>query len=174
LLVDAQEGPMPQTKFVLKKSLELGLKPIVVINKIDKPAARPAEVNEMVYELFLYLGANDEQLDFPVVYAAAKQGFAKAKMEDESDNLEPLLDLVLSHVKPSSSPELSKNELLAQPFNLAYDNFLGRLAICRVYEGKIKAAQTLFIENLDGSIRTGKIAKLFTFKGIGREEVSEA
>ena len=90
LLVDAQEGPMPQTKFVLKKSLELGLKPIVVINKIDKPAARPAEVNEMVYELFLDLGANDEQLDFPVIYAASKQGIAKRELKDESTNLDPL------------------------------------------------------------------------------------
>src|SRR5574344_2010883 len=98
LVVDAQEGPMPQTKFVLKKSLELGLKPIVVINKIDKPAARPDEVQEMVYELFLDLGANDEQLNFPVVFAAAKQGFAKMNLEDESDNLEPLLNKILEHV----------------------------------------------------------------------------
>ncbi|NCB21048.1 MAG: translational GTPase TypA [Clostridia bacterium] len=174
LLVDAQEGPMPQTKFVLKKSLELGLKPIVVINKIDKPAARPLEVQELVYELFLDLGASDEQLEFPVVFAAAKQGMAKLSLEDDSGNLEPLLDLILTHVKPASSEELSRNELLAQPFNLAYDNFLGRLAICRVYEGKIKAAQTVYIENLDGSVRTGKISKLFTFKGIGRQEVTEA
>ncbi len=174
LLVDAQEGPMPQTKFVLKKSLELGLKPIVVINKIDKPAARPLEVQELVYELFLDLGASDEQLEFPVVFAAAKQGMAKLSLEDDSGNLEPLLDLILTHVEPASSEELSRNELLAQPFNLAYDNFLGRLAICRVYEGKIKAAQTVYIENLDGSVRTGKISKLFTFKGIGRQEVTEA
>lgn len=174
LLVDAQEGPMPQTKFVLKKSLELGLKPIVVINKIDKPAARPLEVGEMVYELFLDLGANDEQLDFPVVYAAAKQGFAKIKLEDESSDLMPLLDLVLSHVSPASSAEARDKELLAQPFNLAYDNFLGRLAICRIYAGKIKAAQNVFIENLDGEVRSRKITKLFTFKGIGREEVTEA
>ena len=174
LLVDAQEGPMPQTKFVLKKSLELGLKPIVVINKIDKPAARPEVVSEMVYELFLDLGASDEQLDFPVVYAAAKQGFAKLKLEDNSDNLEPLLDLVLSHVKPASSEELNAKSLLAQPFNLAYDNFLGRLAICRVYEGSIKAAQNVFVEDVDGNTRARKITKLFTFKGIGREEVTEA
>ena len=174
LLVDAQEGPMPQTKFVLKKSLELGLKPIVVVNKIDKPAAQPEAVAEMVYELFLDLGANDEQLDFPVVYAAAKNGFAKTKLEDESDNFNPLLDLILSHVKPASSPELEDKKLLAQPFNLAYDNFLGRLAICRIYEGKIKAGSQVFVENLSGETRPGKITKLFTFKGIAREEVAEA
>ena len=174
LLVDAQEGPMPQTKFVLKKSLELGLKPIVVINKIDKPAARPEEVGEMVYELFLDLGASDEQLDFPVVYAAAKMGFAKTKMEDESDNFNPLLDLILSHVKPASDAKLEAKELLAQPFNLAYDNFLGRLAICRIYEGKIKAASNVFVENLAGETRAGKITKLFTFQGISRQEVTEA
>ncbi|PKM87923.1 translational GTPase TypA [Candidatus Falkowbacteria bacterium HGW-Falkowbacteria-2] len=174
LLVDAQEGPMPQTKFVLKKSLELGLKPIVVINKIDKPAARPTEVVEMVYELFLDLGATDTQLDFPVIYAASKQGFAKRELTDESDNLEPLLDLIMTHVPPASSPEATAKPLLAQPFNLAYDNFLGRCAICRVYEGKIKAAQNVYIENMDGNTRSRKVTKLFTYKGIGRTEVTEA
>ncbi|MBN2884521.1 translational GTPase TypA [Patescibacteria group bacterium] len=174
LLVDAQEGPMPQTKFVLKKSLELGLKPIVVINKIDKPAAQPKEVVEMVYELFLDLGANDEQLEFPVIYAASKQGYAKRELSDESDNLTPLLDLILEHVKPASSPEASDKPLLAQPFNLAYDNFLGRCAVCRIYQGKIKTAQNVFVETLDGDTRPRKITKLFTFKGIGREEVQEA
>lgn len=174
LLVDAQEGPMPQTKFVLKKSLELGLKPIVVINKIDKPAARPEVVSEMVYELFLDLGASDEQLDFPVVYAAAKQGWAKRELADESTNLNPLLDIILEHVSPASNPEVSTQPLLAQPFNLAYDNFLGRLAICRVYQGQIKAGQTVYIENLDGQTRMGKIAKLFTFEGLARQEVQSA
>jgi len=124
LLVDAQEGPMPQTKFVLKKSLELGLKPIVVISKIDKPAARPEEVKEMVYELFLDLGATDEQLDFITIYAALKQGIAKLNLSDESTNLDPLLDVVLKKVKPASSAEASAKLLSAQPFNLAYDNFL--------------------------------------------------
>ena len=173
LLVDAQEGPMPQTKFVLKKSLELGLKPIVVINKIDKPAARPEAVSEMVYELFLDLGANDAQLDFPVVYAAARNGFAKINLEDEDKDFSPLLDLILTHVKPASSPELEKMKTSAQPFNLAYDNFLGRLAICRVYEGKLKAGSTVYIEDLEGKKRTGKISKLFTFKGISREVAEE-
>lgn len=174
LLVDAQEGPMPQTKFVLKKSLELGLKPIVVINKIDKPAARPAEVNEMVYELFLDLGASDEQLDFPVIYAISKQGIAKRDLADESSNLNPLLDLILEHVKPASSPELASASLAVQPFNLAYDNFLGRLAICRVYQGRLKPGQNVFINGLDGSTRSGRLTKLFTFRGLSREEVAEA
>lgn len=174
LLVDAQEGPMPQTKFVLKKSLELGLKPIVVINKIDKPAARPLEVEEMVYELFLDLGASDEQLDFPVVFAASKQGLAKLKLEDNSENLDPLLEVILKHVPLASSKDASDKELLAQPFNLAYDNFLGRLAICRIYEGRIKSAQSVAVRNVQGELRQQKITKLFTFKGLGREEVLEA
>ncbi|MFA7049887.1 MAG: translational GTPase TypA [Patescibacteria group bacterium] len=174
LLVDAQEGPMPQTKFVLKKSLELGLKPIVVINKIDKPAAQPEEVVEMVYELFLDLGANDEQLDFTVVYAASKQGIAKMKLEDESDSLNPLLDVIIDKVKPASSLNSGDSSLAAQPFNLAYDNFLGRLAICRVYNGSIKAAQEVVVKNQNGETRNRKISKLFTFQGVERKEVKEA
>ena len=174
LLVDAQEGPMPQTKFVLKKSLELGLKPIVVINKIDKPAARVPEVEEMVYELFLDLGATDEQLDFPVIYAAAKQGFAKLKMEDEGKDLMPLLDMILEKVKPASAPELENLPLAAQPFNLAYDNFLGRCAICRIYQGKIKTGLPVIIKNEEGATRSYKITKLYTFQGLQRKEVDEA
>ncbi len=174
LLVDAQEGPMPQTKFVLKKSLELGLNPIVVINKIDKPAARPEEVVEMVYELFLDLGATDEQLDFPVVYAASKQGIAKINLTDESDNLNPLLDLIITKVKPASNPEADKLPLAVQPFNLAYDNFLGRLAICRVYNGIVKSGQDVIVKTLSGEVRTRRITKLFTFQGLTRKEETEA
>lgn len=174
LLVDAQEGPMPQTKFVLKKSLELGLKPIVVINKIDKPAARPEEVIEMVYELFLDLGANDEQLDFTSIYAASKQGIAKLNLADESDNLNPLLDTILEKVKPASSDDSEDSSLSAQPFNLAYDNFLGRLAVCRIYSGVVKAAQDVLIKNPSGETRTKRISKLFTFEGTQRKEVQEA
>ena len=174
LLVDAQEGPMPQTKFVLKKSLELGLNPIVVINKIDKPAARPAEVKEMVYELFLDLGASDEQLDFSTIYTASKQGIAKMELADESDNLNPLLDLILEKVKPASSAEASNKSLSAQPFNLAYDNFLGRCAICRIYEGKIKGAQDVYVRNPEGETRKRKTTKIFTFQGLVRSEVTEA
>lgn len=174
LLVDAQEGPMPQTKFVLKKSLELGLKPIVVINKIDKPAARPDVVQEMVYELFLDLGANDQQLDFPVVYAAAKKGFAIKNLSDEQKDLSPLLETVLEHVPAASKKEASDLPLAAQPFNLAYDNFLGRCSICRVYEGKIVSGQNVTILSHEAASRTAKITKLFTFSGLERKEVESA
>lgn len=173
LIVDAQEGPMPQTKFVLKKSLELGIKPIVVINKIDKPAARPLEVQEMVYELFLDLGATDEQLDFPVVYANGRAGIAKNALEDESENLDPLLNKILEHVTPANNAEMASLSLLAQPFNLAYDNFLGRCAICRVYQGTIKPNQNVFVKDGD-KVTTGRTTKIFTFKGLTRQEISEA
>ena len=176
LVVDAQEGPMPQTRFVLKKSLELGLKPIVVLNKIDKPAARPEEVHEMVYELFLDLGANDEQLDFTVVYANAKDGVAKMKINDDSEDLSPLLDTILRLVPPASnSDNVSPGTLFRlQPFNLAYDNFLGRLAIARVYEGTVKTADSVVIKTLNGKISKGKITKLFTFEGVQRKEIEKA
>ena len=174
LVVDAKEGPMPQTKFVLKKSLELGLKPIVVINKIDKPAARPDKVQEMVYELFLDLGANDEQLNFEVIYANGRDGIAKKNINDKSNNLEPLLDLILEKVVPASSDELTNKELRAQPFNLGYDNFLGRLAVCRIYEGKIRKNDDVFVKSIDGQLRKGKIVKMFTYHGLEKVELDEA
>jgi len=173
LVVDAQEGPMPQTKFVLKKSLELGLKPIVVINKIDKPAANPKLAAEMVYELFLDLGANDEQLDFPVIYAVGREGIAKKELNEDSKDLMPLLDLVLEKVRLASSDELSAKELRAQPFNLAYDNFLGRMVICRVYEGRLKKGDEVYVKGILAEPRRGKIAKMFTFKGMERVETEE-
>ena len=174
LIVDAQEGPMPQTRFVLKKSLELGLKPIVVINKIDKPAANPAKAEEEVLELFLELGANEDQMNFPVVYAIGRDGVAKKNLEDEAKDLTPLLDMVLEKVAPASSPGLVEKGLKAQPFSLAYDNFLGRLAIARIYEGSIKVGQNLFVKKPDGEIRQGKVTKLFTFSGLSREDVEVA
>jgi GTP-binding protein len=174
LVVDAQEGPMPQTKFVLKKSLELGLKPIVVINKIDKPAARPEEVKEMVLELFMDLGANDEQLDFECIYAIGRDGIAKLKLEDESKDLTPLLDLILEKVPSASSEALTAKPLRAQPFNLAYDNFLGRLAICRIYEGKIKKGDEVYIKGIREEARKGKIIKIYTFYGLDRRDSEEA
>src|SRR5882724_12820309 len=128
LIVDAQEGPMPQTRFVLKKSLELGLKPIVVINKIDKPAANPNLCEEQVLELFLELGASDEQSNFPVVYANGRAGIAKLKLDDDSKDLSPLLDTVLKYVPVASEGHSAEGVLMLQPFNLGYDNFLGRLA----------------------------------------------
>ncbi len=172
LIVDAQEGPMPQTKFVLKKSLELGLKPIVVLNKIDKPASRPDWANDKVLELFMDLGANDEQLDFTTVYTIAKQGIAKMNLEDESDNLTPLLDTILEKVSPAKTD--TEAPLSFQPFNLAYDNYLGRLGIGRIYQGKVKAGQKVFIKKIGEKTTTGTIAKLFTFEGVTRKEVTEA
>ncbi len=174
LVVDAQEGPMPQTKFVLKKSLDLGLKPIVVINKIDKPSARPDEVQEMVYELFLDLGANDEQLDFSIIYAIAREGIAKKNLNDNSKNLSPLLDLILEKVPVASNEKTKNKPFRIQPFNLAYDNFLGRLAISRIYEGEIKAGSQVIIKDDKKNTRTGKISKLFTFEGLQRKEVKTA
>jgi len=153
LVVDAQEGPMPQTRFVLKKSLELGLKPIVVINKIDKPAANPAKTLDLVFELFFDLGANEEQLDFPVVYAIGREGVAKLNLADESKDLSPLLDTILKKVPPAGSN--SESDLAMQPFNLGYDNFLGRLAIGRIYSGKIKTGSAVFVKKPTGETRTG-------------------
>jgi GTP-binding protein len=174
LVVDAQEGPMPQTKFVLRKSLELGLKPIVVINKIDKPAARPEWVHDKVLELFMDLGANDEQLDFPTVFAIAKQGLAKLKLTDETKDLTPLLEVILKHVKPASSAELNNLPLKIQPFNLGYDNYMGRLAIARIYQGSLKTASNVYVKKISGETISGKISKIFTFRGLQREEVQEA
>lgn len=172
LVVDAQEGPMPQTKFVLKKSLELGLKPILVINKIDKPAAKPDETHEKVFELFMDLGANNEQLDFKTIYANGKSGIAKMNMSDESKDLTPLLDLILSEVP--AAPSDSSAPLRFQPFNLAYDNFLGRLGIGRVWYGTMKVGDSVFIKKPTGETRSGKITQLFTFRGMKREEASQA
>jgi len=173
LIVDAQEGPMPQTRFVLKKSLELGLKPIVVINKIDKPASDCQRVHDEVFELFLELGANDEQLDFTTIYAIGREGVAMKNLGDERKNLEPLLDTVLEKVLKASG-DINK-PFLAQVFNLSYDNFLGRLAIVRVYDGVIKIGENIFVkEPITKKISSGKITKIFTFAGVIRIENEEA
>ena len=172
LVVDAQEGPMPQTRFVLKKSLELGLKPIVVLNKIDKPAADPDMAQEKVFELFLDLGANDEQLDFPVIYAIGRQGVAKYHLNDESKDLTPLLETILNKVNPANQDVSAPLRL--QPFNLAYDDFLGRLAVGRIQEGKIRLNQNVFIKTETGETRNGRITKIWTFSGMERQEVNEA
>lgn len=174
LVVDAQEGPMPQTRFVLKKSLELGIKPIVVLNKIDKPAANPAQAEEQVLELFLELGANDAQSDFRSVYAIGREGVAMKNLDDERKDLTPLLDTILELVPPATTPDALTRPAKLQAFNLAYDNFLGRLAICRVYDGVIKAGETVTVKQPDGTARTGKITKIFTFTGIERTDVPEA
>ena len=174
LVVDAQEGPMPQTKFVLKKSLELGLKPIVVINKIDKPAARPEWTRDEVLALFMDLGASNEQLDFTTIFAIAKDGIAKFNLNDESKDLTPLLDTIIKEVPLASSEELNQKPLRIQPFNLAYDNFLGRMAIGRIYEGTLKVGSNVFIKKPTGETRSGKITKIFTFFGLERREEPEA
>jgi len=172
LIVDAQEGPMPQTRFVLKKSLELGLKPIVVINKVDKPAADPDRCEEQVLELFLELGATDEQADFKVVYAIGRDKVAKKKLKDEFVDLSPLLDTVLENVPPAKSYEEGQ-ALQAQVFNLGYDNFLGRLAVARIYEGKITKGQSLFVKS-ESETKSGKVVKLSSYQGVQQVEIPEA
>ena len=172
LLVDAVEGPMPQTRFVLKKSLELGLKPIVIINKIDKPASDIERVHDEIFELFLELGANEEQLDFTTVYAIGRDGVAMRKADDARINLDPLLDTILEKV-PKASGDIN-NPFRAQVFNLGYDNFLGRLATARVYDGVAKVGQTIFIKKPTGEIRSGKITKIFTYRGVQRVESETA
>lgn len=171
LVVDAQEGPMPQTRFVLKKSLELGLRPIVVINKIDKPAADIAGTYEKLLELFIDLGASKEQLDFPVIYAIAREGVAMQKSGDPKKDLSPLLDLILMHV-PVSFGSVHRT-FRAQPFNLAYDNYLGRLAIVRVADGIARTGDSVVVLRSGIEPYKGKITKLFTFRGVRREEVNE-
>ena len=172
LVVDAYEGPMPQTKFVLKKSLELWLKPMVVINKIDKPAARPDRVIDQLFDLFILLGASDEQADFPIIYASAKNGYAMKNLSDEQKDLTPLFDAILENVAPA--PEKLDEPFRMQIANLGYDDYLWRLGIGRVYEGKIKVWSQVTIIWNDGIKRSGKIAKLFTTLGLQRIETEEA
>src|SRR3990167_2681818 len=165
LLVDAVEGPMPQTRFVLKKSLELGLKPIVVINKIDKPAADAHRVHEEVLDLFFELGANEEQANFETIYAIGREGKAFKNLGDESSDLSPLLDLILEKVERADKN--ADGKMSAQVFNLGYDNFLGRMAVARIYSGKINSGAPLFIKgDIEGQsgTRKGKITKLFSFE----------
>lgn len=173
LVVDAQEGPMPQTRFVLKKALELGLKPIVVLNKIDKPAADPARAHDQVLELFWELGATDEQSDFPTIYAIGREGLAKKTLEDDSKDLTPLFDIILEKV-PVASDKPTDAPLLFQPFNLAYDDFVGRMAVGRVYQGTLKAGAQVFIKKATGEQRSGRVVKVQTFKGLARVDVQEA
>lgn len=175
LLVDAAEGPMPQTRFVLKKSLELGLKPIVVINKIDKPAADPHKVHAEVLDLFFELGASEEQANFETIYAIGRTGVAFKNLGDESADLSPLLDVILEKVPPASINNDGK--MSAQVFNLGYDNFLGRMAVARIYSGKIFSGNQIFVKgDVDGQhgTRKGKITKLFSFEGINRKETDSA
>ena len=171
LLVDAFEGPMPQTREVLKKSLALNLKPIVVINKIDRPGADPLKVVDKVLELFIELNANDEQLDFPVVYASAKNGIAKMNLTDESDNVTCIFDTIIKNINPPACEQDGTMQLLVS--NIDYDDYLGRLAVGRVERGTIKVGQSVAICKKDDKIAQGKIAKLFTYQGLKRTEVEE-
>jgi GTP-binding protein len=166
LLVDASEGPLPQTRYVLSKALEAHLPPIVVINKIDRPDARVAEVLNEIYDLFIDLGAEVEQLDFPVLYAIAKTGIAKSTMEDPSTDLRPLFDAIVKHVPPPmGDPEGVLQMLIA---NLDYSDYLGRLGIGRVFNGTLKYGDTVSIAKRDGSLHTTKITKLYSFEGLKR------
>ena len=170
LLVDAFEGPMPQTREVLKKSLSLNLKPIVIINKIDRPGANPLKVVDQVLELFIELNANDEQLDFPVIYASAKNGIAKMHLEDESDNVNCIFDTIIKNIEPPACDMDGDTQMLVS--NIDYDEYLGRLAVGRVERGTIKAGSTVAVCKKDKT-EQGKIAKLFTYMGLKRVEVEE-
>ncbi len=171
LVVDAYEGPMPQTKFVLRKSLELGLKVLVVINKIDKPTARPDQVLNEIFDLFVSLGANDAQLDFPYMYAIAREGIAIRHLTDEKKDITPLLDFIQEHVTPAKQ-DLEK-AFRMQPATLAYDNFVGRIAVGRVYEGKLQTGKMLTIVDEQGNKRSARATKIFTYQGLERIEVPE-
>ncbi len=173
LLVDAQEGVMPQTKFVVKKALEAGLKPIVVLNKVDKPAAEPDRVVDEVFDLFVSFEATDEQLDFPVIYVSAKLGFARYDLEDKNMDLTPLFETIVKHTPPPSG---SKEEpLQMQIFTLDYDNYVGRIGIARIFNGEVKRGdEVVLVEQKTGNVQKGRVTKLFTFKGLERLEVDRA
>ncbi len=171
LLVDAAEGPLPQTKFVLKKSLDLGLKPIVVINKIDRKDARPNEVLNEVFDLFVNLGASDEQLDFPYIYTIAKQGIAKLNPEDESDNLLPLLDVIIEKVpKPDADMEAPFQMLISA---IDYNDYLGRIGIGRIHKGVLRTGDNMILISKEGARTEARITKLYSFESIKRVETNE-
>lgn len=172
LLVDSAEGPMPQTRFVLSKSLEMGLRPILLINKIDKKDQRAQEVVDEVYELFLDLNATDEQLDFPILYGIAKQGIVQRSLEEEGSSIEPLFETILEHVQ--AYPDYDDQPLQMQISNLAYDDYIGRLGIGRVFKGTIKAGQSVTVCDADGNTRQKQISNLFVYQGLKRVPVQEA
>ncbi len=172
LLVDAQEGVMPQTKFVVKKALSLGHRPIVVINKIDKPGGDPDRVVDEVFDLFAQMDATEEQLDFPVVYAAARDGYAKMSLEDENKDLTPLFQTILTEVpKPKGDDE---NGLQLQVFTLDYDNFIGKIGIARIFNGTISMGETVLLVKADGEKIKGRVSKLIGFKGMERFDIKTA
>ena len=172
LVVDSYEGPMPQTKFVLKKALELGLKPIVVINKIDKPDARPEEVIDEVFELFIELGANDEQLDFPIIYSSARSGYARYNVEDTNEDMEPLFKTIIEHVAPPEGYLDAPFQMLVT--TLDSNAFVGKIAIGKIHRGKVKKNQNVALVSMDGSTKNYKVTNLFVYNGLKREETNEA
>ncbi len=172
LLVDSSEGPMPQTRFVLQKALEMGLKPILFINKIDKKDQRAKDVVDLTYELFMDLDANDEQLDFPILYGIAKKGIAQEELEEESQDISPLFDKITSYIP--AYPDYDREPLQMQVSSLAYDDYIGRLGIGRVYKGIIRSGQTVSVCKADGSVDTGKISQVFVYKGLKRTPVDQA
>ena len=172
LLVDAAEGPMPQTRFVLKKALEQGLKPIIVINKIDKANARPEEVVEEVYDLLLELGEDESLLEVPVLYAIGREGIAKYSLEEESKDLRPLFETIVKHVPPPRALRDDTTQLLVS--SLDYDPYVGRLTIGKIFSGSLKKGQDVVLLKKDGTTVRGKVQKLFVYEGIGRKEVEEA
>ena len=172
LLVDAQEGVMPQTKFVVKKALSLGHRPIVVINKIDKPGGDPDRVIDEVFDLFAQMDATEEQLEFPVVYAAARDGYAKLSLDDENKDLTPLFQTILNEVpKPQGADE---NGLQLQVFTLDYDNFIGKIGIARIFNGTISMGETVLLVKADGEKVKGRVSKLIGFKGMDRFDIKTA
>ena len=172
LLVDAFDGPMPQTRFVLKKSLDLGLKPIVVINKIDRPGARPDEVVNLVFDLFCELNANEEQLDFPIVYASAKNGYAKRELNQESADLEPLFEMIRQRVAPPEVDPSAPFQMLV--VNIDYNEYIGRIATGKIFNGRVRAGETIAVVRRDGSIARGRISKLLGYEGLKQVEMPEA
>lgn len=172
LLVDSAEGPMPQTRFVLKKALEEGLNPILFINKIDKKDARVSEVVDLVYELFIDLEANNEQLDFPILYGIAKEGIARKELDQESSDLQPLFETIVNHVEPY--PNYDDQPLQLQISSLAYDDYVGRLGIGRIFKGTVKKNQHLVVIDSQGNQFKGTVSNLFNYKGLNRQAVSEA
>ena len=172
LVVDALEGAMPQTKYVLKKALEIGHRPILVINKIDRPNARPSEVLDMIFDLFVELGANDLQLDFPVVYASAKNGVAKYAVEDENDNLVPLFETIIKHVEQPEGDATKPFQFLVSA--IEYDNYLGKMGTGKIYNGKVKQGDEVVLLKRDGERLLYRISKVFVYEGMKKAEVKEA
>ena len=172
LLVDSIEGPMPQTRFVLQKSLAIGLRPILLINKIDKKNHRAEEVVDMVFDLFVELNANDEQLDFPILYGVAKNGIVQYELDKPSDNIDPLFETIINHVQPY--PDRDNDDLQLQVSSLAYDEYIGRLGVGRVTAGSIKEGQTVSVAKHDGTVEKQKISNIFVYQGLNRISVKEA